>query len=779
MWLAGWVLAHAEPGTISVPLEVWEQHTQPAVIADESVAVPIERILTGTVERGRLVGELTSRVSVSGGAVYVPVISNAVTLIDAQIDGRAVVPRVDAPFATVRAEPGEHVVKVRFVQGAPTERFSRNLELALPPGGPSAIDLVLPESPIEAVLSGGVITALSPVGEGTRVQGWLDAEGRVALGWQRRPEHTEKIDDADLVARLDALVEVGEDVATGVARVDYDVRSGSVDQLRLDVPPGVEVLEATGPGVLQWYTTRDPQTGGSSLSLLLREVVEDNATATVRFQYPVERGAELLVVFPRPAQGIPTVGVVGIEAPAGFEVSTSRVLRAQPLEPRDVPRSVLDLSADPVRAAFSFEEVPEIALSVERQPELPVITTRIDDLQGLTVLVGDGGEVGKLRLTVRNTTRQVLTVDLPEGARLTHCFRDGLPLRPATEEGNPSRVLVPLTRSEQQGPAKHVVEPGDTLSGIALRYRGDGSGWRAIADANGVDPSTLAVGMVLDVPVSADGAAERSFVLELAWERRAAAVSAAGFRTLSAPTLDLEVMSADWHVYLPENLEVVWTSTDLVLDGRKDLFHRLIDGLVLSTTPGETAWAGGDGGYGSIGDYSNILSNRRALYKERQKNSVEQRTDPFPLVGRKHALHGTLLGTEPLLLSVVYLDRGTADWVRTALFALSALSALAFAWRPQAKTAVVLALVLCSGLLLGMGLIGSWSQLLWGINLGLLPVLARNAWSLPQPVKHRLIGAATIAFVSSVLMCCSGSPLLISLVLLSGVSWTAIAGRSR
>jgi LysM repeat protein len=432
-----------------------------------------------------------------------------------------------------------------------------------------------------------------------------------------------------------------------------------------------------------------------------------------------------------------------------------------------------------VRQAFSFEQAPQIALHVERQPELSVSTTRIDDLQGLTVLVDDGGEVGKLRLTVRNTTRQVLTVDLPEGARLTHCFRDGLPLRPATEEGRPERVLVPLTRSEQQGPASHVVQSGDTMSSIALRYRGNGSTWRAIADANPmVDPHSLDVGTVLTVPASSDGASERSFVLELAWERRAPPVGSLGWRELAVPTLDLEVMSADWHVYLPDRLEVVWTRTPLVLEGRRDPLARLVDGLVSAALPSSEAYAS-DGSWDSEVGYQNILVNRKAVYAQKQKDTVERRTDPFPLVGRKYALSGSLLGSRPLSLKVAFVDKGMAQILRWLVLACTALAVILAAFRPKVATVAVLGAVLAGGLLLGSGLLGTWARLAWGVDLGLFVVLARYAAGLPMPLPQLAGAAVVVAGSLGIVALCSGSPLMVLLTLLAGLCWTVAVRRTR
>lgn len=50
-------------------------------------------------------------------------------------------------------------------------------------------------------------------------------------------------------------------------------------------------------------------------------------------------------------------------------------------------------------------------------------------------------------------------------------------------------------------PRSHVVARGETLSGIALEYYGEASGWRRIADANKIrHPNQLRVGQKLTIP---------------------------------------------------------------------------------------------------------------------------------------------------------------------------------------------------------------------------------------------------------------------------------------
>jgi LysM repeat protein len=479
----------------------------------------------------------------------------------------------------------------------------------------------------------------------------------------------------------------------------------------------------TGAAVLQWRTGPD-----GALDVLLRRVVEDHVDATVKYQYPADDAGG--IVFPVPTG--PMSGVVGVEAPVALELAVASVDRGRVLDPRDVPPSVLELTPDPLSVVVAFDEVPRIAIRATARPPVGSSTTQIDDLQALTVIGDDGREEGKLRLTVRNTSKQVLLVDLPDGAHLTHCFRDGLPLRPAADPDRPERTIVPLLRSEQAVQVDHVVDSGETLSAIALATLGSPSRWTDIAAANPeVDPGALRVGQHLVIP-STDANAERSFVLELAWERQARALGSIGRRAVALPTLDLPVLSADWHVYLPDEVEPIALSTALDRRDAPSLVGRVVEWLA------PAAWAG-DG-------YASALTTRRSKWEAKQEQEVLG-VDPFPLVGRKLAFSGRLLGTEAPRLVVTYVAGATADGVRLALGAAAVLAAWALTARPRDWRAwggaVAVAVV---GGWLGISLLGTWRHLAWGVDLGLLAGLwgrgARSALLLEVGAVALLLVAA-------------------------------------
>ena len=723
MWAWGWawmgIAGAAAPGEVTLPLEAWEALRPEAPPGRPREAVPIDRRLVGRYRRGLLEAELTTRIQVSPGtgSLAVPVLGATSTVSGVTVDGGPAIIRTNSSgqhevIGDRIATAGTHTVRVALLHGEQTDRFARRLTLQLPPGGPTEVELVLPEAPVVASLAGGALVEQRPHPDGTLLRGWLGADGRLELTWERRATHT-TVGDAQLDTRAHALLEIGEDVVTGLVALDFEVLGGETDRLALTLPSGVEILDVTGPDVMQWHTD-----GGGGLAVLLRSVVDRQAAASVRFQYPAPLDLPVPVLLPLPSDPAELSGAIGIAAPVSLGVELGEISSAEVLQPRDVPSELLDLTEAPLRAALEFgAEPPEATVEVSRQAEVTLSPSRIDDLQGISVVMEDGAEVGKLRLAVRNTARQVLTVDLPPGAALTHCFRDGVPLRPAADDAHPDRVLIPLTRSAlDEGPNTHTVASGDTLSAIALDHFGDASLWPRIQSANPVLLERgLQPGMVLTLPRRAASHLEESFVLELGFKRRTEPLGSLGRREIRLPTLDLDVMAANWHVYLPDHVQPLAFDSSLIQRTGLHIgpLSKLIHAIARSSLGSTPAYAGGD-------SYRNILADRRSIYRQQAEVAQPPGGDPFPLVGVRYRFSGVLLGTDPPALTVLYLTDTLAGGVAAVAGLLAALLAglLAQPGRSGALWSVagVAGIV---GLGLGHYVLGVYSQIAWGACGGL------------------------------------------------------------
>lgn len=750
-------LAHATPGEVTLSLaELKQLQARPAPPAAPPAALTLSRTLTGRIDDGLLSADLATDV-ISLAPLALPLLHGDATIARATLDS-APAPLQLAGDYQVELAAGRHRLQVDLLQGRTSERFERRVHLDLPDGGSTAFDLLLPEAPVDVTLAHGVLTSVTQQGSRTRVRGWLDARADLDLSWERRTTHTAT--DARTQTEAFALLDLGGDLVHGTATFTTQVLAGELDRLALSLPAGVEIVEVAGPQVLQWHTAE------GRLHVLLRSVVDESVGLTVAYQYPARLDAPTDLLMPHPDGEVR--GALGIVAPVATQVALSTVDGGTELAPRDVPQGLVELSADPLRAALSFDEPPTATATTHRTGEVLTSASRIDDLQGISLLMEDGTEVGKLRLAVRNADRQVLTVALPEGARLTHCFRDGAALRPAADPAHPGHVIVPLSRSAKAASRSYTVQPGDTLSGIASDNYGDANRWQEVQLANpNVASHNLQVGQVIDLPVLADAETE-SFVLELGWERSTRPLSAFGQRTIGLPELDLDVMAATWHLYLPEHLEPLTIDANLVqLSGRRtDPLTRAVDFLVHSGTFGGAAYAGDM--------YKNALMNRRSSYFATVQEQVAEPLSSWPLVGQRIRFRGQLLGTEAPRATVRYVGERAATATRTVGWALALCLAAAWARRPRSPLTLGAAGVGAMGsLVLGHYLLGTYGLILQGAFVGLILGLLPWLWSQrrrPKPYEV-VIALSALPMLGVMSLLLSAYLTLFGVVALTLLAW--------
>lgn len=95
-----------------------------------------------------------------------------------------------------------------------------------------------------------------------------------------------------------------------------------------------------------------------------------------------------------------------------------------------------------------------------------------------------------------HVTRAVVALSFTEASDVA------IAVGPITGGAKPPPAVPPKpTAAGAKAARTYTVRAGDTLWAIAVRYYGDGSKWRRVADANGVrDPRKLRIGHVLTIP---------------------------------------------------------------------------------------------------------------------------------------------------------------------------------------------------------------------------------------------------------------------------------------
>ncbi|MBT3220297.1 MAG: LysM peptidoglycan-binding domain-containing protein, partial [Proteobacteria bacterium] len=643
--IVAWAAPELPEGAVTMPLADWERTLAGLEDASRDPVSPqpimhLQRQLEGTFRRGVFTGTLDMLFLVHEGDVpsshtRVPVLDSSASIDHVELDGQPTSLLQEGEMYTVGVtKPGEHRVRLRFFQGREDDRFSRRLSFSLPPSGPTAVSIWVPEQEIEATLANGTLSSQQPESKGTRLTGNLDARGSLELTWKRSLTHKASKKTRTKVSQ-NTLFTLHEALVKGVTAFDFEVLEGETDRIELHLPTDIEVVQVNGDAVLQWYTTAasEGQVGADGgVTVLLRYLLEagvrtegsDRTRILVHFQFPVDLEQDVALRMPLPIEGVPMSGSVGVQGPAGLQVEVTDVQRAHALALRDLPVELTELTSSPLLLGFTFDEPPSLELHLTRQQEVELTSTLVDDIQASSVLMEDGIEVTKVRLRVRNNTRQHLRARLPDNATLTHCLVDGRPIRPAVvqDHSQPPKgmssefLLLPLRqshRTSEGGVQMHTVISGETLSDIALRYYSDANKWPSLLQYNADrlnQPQDLAVGQSLRVVMSQE-IEETSFVIELAYKRTEQDLGFAGHRDLRLPALDVDTMSVTWHLYLPEHLAPLHFDANLTqLSGIHYSPLLRIMGFVRVILLGDNAWAGG---------YSNILTKRKSIYLEENR----------------------------------------------------------------------------------------------------------------------------------------------------------------
>lgn len=660
-------------GEVAIPLSTWLGVEREIAALKEAQPPPVSfavrrRDVSIRFVRGVLFGVLEQEVETMATGAVVPLLDRDASLRSLTIDGRPAVPLRNGPYyEALLAGAGVHRITVRFRLGEEQARFARAFTVRLPPAAISRAELLLPERDVDVSVEGGVVVAERSEGEGTKVVASFGTPSDLNVRWRRRATH-----DGRRVREMEAvelhLARMLPEVVQTESVLTYTLVSGETDRLEAFIPDGVEVTRVDGEAILQWYTERRDQ---RRLVVLLKHLVDDRAQIVVHAQAPLTTADTAALRFVGPAQAASRDVWLAVEGRAGFALDIAEAEEGVAVQPREVPPALANLTNQPILYAYRGRgRCPKLTLSRTRNGEIDLTQAVIDDLWASTVIVEQGLEVTKLRLYVRNNTRQYLAMRLPAGAAVTHAMIDGVPFLPAvTGEGDAERLLVPLRQSERivGGKRSHVVRSGDTLGGLSLRYFGRSDRWQAIIDANDYlyGPDDLGVGTTITIPSTAGDVTfeESNFVVEIAYKVPRAPLVDAGLMRTELPVMDLSVMSATWHYYFPEAFEPLRFDSNLQqltgirydpLRRLKQFFDRAVDV--------QHAWAGSH--------YENILETRKSIYAKEQKTRVTEALAAFPLVGQRYRFERVVLEHERAYLEVAYLDRGILPWIRGAAFLL-------------------------------------------------------------------------------------------------------------
>ncbi len=284
-------------------------------------------------------------------------------------------------------------------------------------------------------------------------------------------------------AEVDTLVTLADVTLTGSASIEVHVKSGTVMELELELPDTLNLLNLTAPSLRthQVRSDEDPQIvaveftqemeGDFRIELTYERILEDGGSAvndgsTVEVPSIRVRGAEV------------EQGRIAVEARSAVEIRPSVTDELTPLDVNELPRQLVLRAANPILLAYKYVQADpphRLALDVKRHRVLGTQEAVIDRAEYRTLFTRDGLFVTMAHFTVRNSRKQFLRVELPEGSEVWSVFVDGKSEQPALssdpEEGEAeadkaagSSVLIKILNSSRGFPVQLVyATPGPPI----------------------------------------------------------------------------------------------------------------------------------------------------------------------------------------------------------------------------------------------------------------------------------------------------------------------------
>ena len=279
------------------------------------------------------------------------------------------------------------------------------------------------------------------------------------------PERRQGIFDA----QVDTLLSLGEVAMKGNAGIEIDVKSGSIVDLDLKLPRGVNVLSVTAPSLRSHSVADDAEDAASQvIALAFTREMSGLFRVDVAYERIMDAGAAETEV---PGITVPGAqvehGRLAVEALTAVEVQATRAARLSTLDLNELPQQLLLKTTNPILLAYRYAQADppfDLALKITRHREIDVQLAAIEEARYRTLMVRDGLAVTSAKLLVRNSRRQFLRLDLPEGTEVWSVFVDGKAEKPAFAGDPPAQpdakaqtsILIKMINSAKGFPVEIV-----------------------------------------------------------------------------------------------------------------------------------------------------------------------------------------------------------------------------------------------------------------------------------------------------------------------------------
>lgn len=404
---------------------------------------------------------------VADGQCEVPLSSDAVALVSSKISSTSTstsattssassLPRVCASAGQLKLlvwEPSTLTVSLEFMAPYASSR-NGGIVVPVPVSAVTEVTFTHPD-PIAVTISNSVeFESRYAEGSGTRVKASLSPSPLLNLQWVDDGGEDHAVAAASkssFTVSQSSVFSIGEGLVNGWHSFDLKIVSGSLSgvEIALSDSEGTSVVGVQGEAIKRWEVV------SGVLKVVLDKAVEESYELVVRTEkgMAAEGSGEVEVCSFAVEGATRDVGHIGVAARTSVELSQVAVSGLSAIDVSELPAKLKRQSPHPLLLAFKFLN-PEnsLTLRVTRHSDVEVLIAVVTELQATVIVTAEGRVVHRVRLLVKNSSKQYLRVTLPPEASIWSTTVSHSPVKPARSAAG--EVLVPLkkTSSVEQEP---------------------------------------------------------------------------------------------------------------------------------------------------------------------------------------------------------------------------------------------------------------------------------------------------------------------------------------
>ncbi|GAM18759.1 hypothetical protein SAMD00019534_019340 [Acytostelium subglobosum LB1] len=280
----------------------------------------------------------------------------------------------------------------------------------------------------------------------------------------------------NIVVVQNILGSIGEGLLILKSQIGYKIISGIVSLFNIKVERNVNIISVDGEAIKKWEVNEpaDPKSSHRVLTVYLDYGVESDYTLTVNAEYNM--GSTTADV------SIPTMfcigdditrqrGYIAIEARTNVEISELSSNSLDAMDVQELPRELSSLATHPILLSYKFlDPLFQLQLRVKKNRDVQVLVSICESAHFITTMSNTGKTIHQYILSIKNTQKQFVRLQVPFNFCLWSTLMDGLPIRPSYID-NPASpdtpfLLVPLLKAGN--PAQHDVNKPVQLEIVLL-----------------------------------------------------------------------------------------------------------------------------------------------------------------------------------------------------------------------------------------------------------------------------------------------------------------------